>query len=183
MKRALLAVLTATVLTACSGFDTPAPAGPASSAPPASTAPSAEASTATFDCLTGTYRLTRFVGVGDKATYGTGEGGDVTVRFDDGTYELTSDGKDPVALTLAGQQGKLTIDGSVNGTLTGAGPKLTFTVGKSAGTAALSAGSQQRTLTMSEVASVLAPSGTGTLACRDDQAVILLSDIRLELER
>lgn len=185
MKRALLAVLTATVLAtaACSGSSTPAPADPASSAPPASTAPSAEASSATFDCLTGTYRLTRFVGVGDKATYGTGEGGDVTVRFDGDTYRLTSKGQEPIALTLAGQQGKLAIDGSVDGTVTGDGPQLEFTVGKSDGTATLSAGSQQRTLTMAEVASVLAPSGTGTLACADTKAIVLLSDIRLELER
>lgn len=185
MKRALLAVLTATVLAtaACTGSDAPAPADPASSAPPAQTAPSPEASPATFDCLTGSYRLTRFVGVGDKATYGTGEGGNVMATFDDGTYELTSDGKDPIALTLAGQQGKLAIDGSVDGKVTGDGPQLKFSVGKSEGTATLSAGSQQRTLTMAEVASVLAPSGTGTLACGDNKAVVLLSDIRLELER
>ena len=188
MKRALLAVLTATVLAtaACSGSDAPAPAESTTSAPPpppTSAAPSPEASSANFDCLTGTYRLTRFVGVGDKATYGTGEGGDVTVRFTDDTYELTSDGRDPIGLTLAGQQGELAIDGSVVGTVTGDGPQLDFTVGKSDGTATLSAGSQQRTLTMAEVASVLAPSGTGTLACAEGKAIVLLSDIRLELER
>lgn len=185
MKRALLVVLTTAVLATagCSGSGPPAPTDPPTSAPPSSRAPSAATSSVSFDCLTGTYRLTRFVGVGDKATYGTGEGGDVMVRFDGDAYELTSDGQDPMGLTLAGQQGKLAIDGSVNGTITGNGPQLDFTVGASTGTAILSAGSQQRTLTMAEVASVLAPSGTGTLACADDKAVILLSDIRLELER
>jgi hypothetical protein len=32
----------------------------------------------------GRYRLVRFVGVGEKGTYGTGQGGDVTVTFDKG---------------------------------------------------------------------------------------------------
>ena len=32
----------------------------------------------TPECLNGRYRLVRFVGVGEKGTYGTGEGGDVT---------------------------------------------------------------------------------------------------------
>ena len=51
----------------------------------------------------------------DQAAFGTGEGGDVRVQFTDKRYTLTGAGKEPITLTLAGQQGKLLVDGSVAG--------------------------------------------------------------------
>lgn len=36
---------------------------------------------------------------------------------------------------------------------------------------------------MAEVATVVAPDGTATLACENDKVVMLFADVRLELER
>ena len=80
-----------------------------SASPTPSTKPAA-------DCLDGEYRLDRFVAVNDQASFGTGEGGDVRMGFDDKTYTLTGAGQDPITLTLAGQQGTLLVDGSIDGT-------------------------------------------------------------------
>ena len=187
MKRALLAVLTATVLAtaACSGSDAPTPDESVSSAPPAppaSTEPSAEASPA-FDCLTGTYRLARFVGVGDKATYGTGQGGDVTVTFDDGQYDLVGKGQRPITVNLAGSAAQLTIDGTVEGTYRPDGAEMAFTVGKATGQGTLKAGTERRTLPMASIAQVIAPSGKATLACPKNTLLIALPAVRLEFER
>ena len=98
----LVAVAVLVVLAGCSN-GTPTPA--TTSAPPvtdgSTSAPSAGPSSASSspaetpgststalipgaDCLTGTWRLVRFIGLGASATYGTGQGGDVTVTFDDG---------------------------------------------------------------------------------------------------
>ena len=49
-----------------------------------STPTATPSATPVTNCLNGRYRLVRFVGVGDKGTFGTGEGGDVTVTFDKG---------------------------------------------------------------------------------------------------
>ena len=91
------------------------------SPPPQAASPNAPnpsaSSPATPDakCLDGRYRLVRFVGVGEKGTYGTGEGGDVTVTFDNGSYLLRGAGKDPIKLTLAGQTADLLVNGTVSG--------------------------------------------------------------------
>ncbi|HEY5821751.1 MAG TPA: hypothetical protein VIT20_07235 [Propionibacteriaceae bacterium] len=200
MKKAVLAVVATAVMTAagCSGGSTPAPAesasGPsaasspsaAASAPassPATPAPSGTSTAPASDCLTGTYRLARFVGVGDKATYGTGEGGDVEVAFDDDAYTLTAAGKEAIKLTLAGQTAELKPKGTIKGTWTGSGAQVTFTVGDAEGSARLTAGGQERDLTMAEVGSVVAPDGLATLACGNDKVVMVFDDIRLEFER
>ena len=74
---------------------------PSASAPSSSTASSTPAGTPSStssvlvsgaDCLPGTWRLVRFVGLGQQATYGTGQGGDVHVTFDDGRYNLVGEG-------------------------------------------------------------------------------------------
>lgn len=174
--------------TVTSGAPTPesAPATPTGSANPTGSLTSAAGPTLSGGpaaCLTGRYRLARFVGVGDRATYGTGEGGDVTVAFDRGGYELAGAGQEPVRLTLAGQRADLSIDGTVKGAYDVRGDVVTFRTGKSAGTATLAAGKNRQTLTMAQVASVLAPDGAGTLACSADRAVVVFADVRLELER
>ena len=90
MRQLLLVALAALMAVAgCSNSqsaaETPSPAQPATSATtsnPTLTTPAPAAPAA--DCLDGRYRLVRFIGVGDKGTFGTGEGGDVAVTFDNG---------------------------------------------------------------------------------------------------
>jgi hypothetical protein len=132
-------------------------------------------------CLNGRYRLVRFVGVGEKGTYGTGQGGDVTVTFDNGTYLLRGAGKDPIKLTLAGQAAGLLVNGSVGGDYQLQGDKASFTVGKSTGSATLQVGPAKKSLAISEVANVLAPDGEASLSCANDALIVTLQDVRLEL--
>ena len=154
----------------------PAPNTSAPSTPTPSTAVNADA------CLQGRFRLARFVGVGASDTYGTGEGGDVQVQFDNGEYVLTAAGQDPISLTLAGQTGQLLVDGRVTGTYKTSGSNATFTVGDTSGEASLDVDGQQRTLTMDDIANVLAPKGTAVLACSDAGLVLALATVRLEFD-
>ena len=87
-------------------------------------------STPVSECLSGQYRLVRFVGVGEKGTYGTGEDGDVTVAFNNGSYTLRGAGKDPIKLTLAGRTAALLINGTVSGDYQLEGDRVRFTVGE-----------------------------------------------------
>jgi hypothetical protein len=190
MKRLFVAVAAASLLglTGCSGES--AASGPTtpSSQPPQTASPAATPSTSTSaspldQCLNGRYRLVRFVGVGEKGTYGTGQGGDVTVTFDNGHYVLRGAGKDPIKLTLAGQNAGLLVNGSVDGDYRLEGDRAVFTVGESTGSATLSAGPAKKSLPISEVANVLAPEGEAGLACADDALIVTLQDVRLELGR
>ena len=188
MKRLFVAVA-ATLLLAlagCSGAAASGPSMPTSSppqaAPPNAPNPSASASaSAVQKCLNGRYRLVRFVGVGEKGTYGTGQGGDVTVTFDKGTYLLRGAGKDPIKLTLAGQTAGLLVNGSVGGDYQLQGDRASFTVGKSTGSATLQVGPAKKSLPISEVANVLAPDGEAGLSCANDALIVTLQDVRLEL--
>ena len=182
--RLLLVALAALILAVagCSGSpsagETPSPTEPDSSAIASSSTPSS--ATPVANCLNGSYRLVRFVGVGDKGTFGTGEGGDVTVTFNKGSYLLRSAGKDPIKLTLAGQTADLLVDGTISGAYRAEGHKATFTVGKSTGSATLTVGPSKGSLTIADVGKVLAPDGEAGLSCADDALIVTLQDVRLE---
>jgi hypothetical protein len=165
-----------------SASDTPSPTQPTAAATASDPTPAAVPSSATPDanCLNGRYALIRFVGVGARGTYGTGEGGDVTITFDNGSYLLRGEGKDPIKLTLAGQSADLLVDGTISGDQRVAGNKATFTVGESTGSATLSSGSSKESVTIEQVGSVLAPNGEAGLACADDALIVTLQDVRLE---
>ena len=189
MRRLLLVAVAAPMFAVggCSGSpsagETPSPTQPesvatASSSTPMATPPSA---TPVTNCLKGRYRLVRFVGVGDKGTFGTGEGGDVTVTFSNESYLLRGAGKDPIKLTLAGQTANLLVDGTISGDYRVAGDKAIFTVGESTGSATLTVGSSKGSVSIAEVGSVLAPDGEGGLACANDALILTLQDVRLEL--
>jgi hypothetical protein len=132
------------------------------------------------NCLNGRYELNRFVGVGTRGTYGTGEGGDVIITFDNGSYLLRGAGKDPIKLTLAGQTADLLVDGTLSGDHRVAGNKATFTVGESTGSARLIMGSSKESVPMEQVGTVLAPNGEARLECADDALIVTLQDVRLE---
>ncbi len=188
MKRLFVAVAATLLLASasCSGAAASGPSTPTSPPPQAASpnAPSPGASppaSSVQKCLSGRYRLVRFVGVGEKGTYGTGQGGDVTVTFDNGTYLLRGAGKDPIKLTLAGQTAGLLVNGSVGGDYQLQGDRASFTVGKSTGSATLQVGPVKKSLPISEVANVLAPDGEAGLSCANDALIVTLQDVRLEL--
>jgi len=157
-----------------------APSSPAGSSSPTGTStalvPGAE-------CLTGTWRLVRFIGLGQQATYGTGQGGDVTVTFDNGRYNLVGKGQRPITVNLAGESAQLTIDGTADGTYQPEGGQISFTVDRTTGQGTLRSGSQRETLPMASIGRVIAPQGTATVACPENVLLIALPTVRLELER
>jgi hypothetical protein len=187
MRRLLLVVAAALLLSVagCSSSpstgDTPAPTQPTAAATTSDPTPAAPSSAAPdANCLDGRYQLIRFVGVGAKGTYGTGEGGDVTITFDDRSYLMRGAGKDPIKLTLAGETADLLVDGTISGDHQVAGNKATFTVGESTGSATLSTGSAKESIPMDQVGSVLAPSGVAGLACAKAALIVTLQEVRLE---
>lgn len=188
LRRLFLVAAAALMLaaTGCSGSpsasDTPSSTGSESSAIPSSSTPAATPSSATpvANCLNGRYRLVRFVGVGEKGTFGTGEGGDVTVTFNDGSYLLRGAGKDPIKLTLAGQTADLLVDGTTSGDYRVESNTATFTVGESTGSATLTVGSSKGSVSMADVGKVLAPNGEAGLSCANDALIVTLQDVRLE---
>lgn len=190
MKRLFVAALS-TLLLALAGcsansdasnpMPTPRTAPPASTGPNASTSSSASAAAPVSQCLTGRNRLIRFVGVGERGTYGTGEGGDVTVTFNGDSYVLNGAGKDPIKLTLAGQTAGLLVNGTISGNYQLQGDSATFTVGESSGDATLSVGKVKQSVPMSDVGKVLAPDGEAGLSCANNALIVTLQDMRLEL--
>jgi hypothetical protein len=162
--------------------DTPSPTQPTATATTSNPTPAARSSAIPdATCLDGRrYQLIRFVGVGPSATYGTGEGGDVTITFDNESYLMRGAGKDPIKLTLAGQTADLLVDGTIRGDQHVAGNKATYTVDESTGSATLSTGSSKEQVPMDQVGSVLAPNGEAGLACANDALIITLRDVRLE---
>ena len=191
-------------LGACSGAPSdpgasgPSPAGSATSDPASSSAPSPAPTSAAptaaptaspslqtlpaTRCLTGTWRLVRFVAE-SKETYGTGEGGDVTVRFDKGSYALAGAGAKPVRITLSGQTANLTVDGKASGRYRLDGSTATFTSRSASGSGTVELGGQQRRLTMDQVTNVVGLQGDGQVACTADAMTITLRTVRLELGR
>jgi hypothetical protein len=135
------------------------------------------------NCLTGSWRLVRFVGLGQQATYGTGQGGDVAVTFDNGRYNLVGEGQRPITVNLAGESAQLTIDGTAEGTYQPDGGEMSFTVSRTTGQGTLQAGSERRTLPMASIGQVIAPRGRATLACPRNVLLVALPTVRLELER
>jgi hypothetical protein len=185
MRRLLFVAALMLAVAGCSSSqsagDTPSPTQPTAATTTSNPTPAAPSSaTPDANCLDGRYELIRFVGVGARGTYGTGEGGDVTITFDNGSYLMRGAGKDPIKLTLAGQTADLLVDGTISGDHHVTGNKATFTVGESTGSATLSTGSSKESVPIDQVGSVLAPNGEAGLACANDALIVTLQDVRLE---
>ncbi|HEY6685171.1 MAG TPA: hypothetical protein VI094_03075 [Propionibacteriaceae bacterium] len=116
----------------------------------------------------------------ERGTYGTGEGGDVTVTFNNGSYQLRGAGKEPIKLTLAGHTGRLLVNGTISGNYQLQGDRASFTVGESTGNATFSVGKVKKSVPMSEVGNVLAPDGDAGLSCANNALIVTLHDMRLE---
>lgn len=190
MKRLCVAVWTTLLLAVagCSGDSAgSAPASTPSSQPPAAAAsatgsPNTSSSQAVpvSGCLSGRYRLVRFVGVGERGTYGTGEGGDVTIAFNNGSYVLSGAGNEPIKLTLAGQTAGLLVDGTIGGNYQVQGDRASFTVGQSSGSATLTVGKVKKSVPIADVGNVIAPDGKAGVVCANDALIVTLQDLRLE---
>jgi hypothetical protein len=193
MKKLCLATMAAMslILVGCSGDPAPPEPAAGSSAPassaPSSTQPSAESTTSApaVDCLDGRYLIKTFKAVGTDQSTASGKGGDLTVSFDDGAYALQSKGKDPVAITVAGDTGHLILDGKVVGTYRPAdGDKVTFTIGEGTGTAKLrSPSGKQESINVDQVAQVLAPNGEASAMCNGDKLTLKTERLTLNLEK
>jgi hypothetical protein len=190
MRRLFFVVVATLMLLAVSGCSsspsagsTPSPTQPTSSASATTPMPAATPSPAApyATCLNGRYQLVRYVGA--RRIYGTGEGGDVTITFDDGSYLLRGAGQDPIKVALAGQTADLLVNGTLSGDHRVAGNQVTFTAGESTGSATLSIGPLQESVAMEQVGSVLATNGAAGFACANDALIITLQDLRLEFGR
>lgn len=119
------------------------------------------------------------------STYGTGQGGDVSITFGDGRYTLEGAGKKPMVVTVGGQSGNLTVYGESTGTYALKGAVATFTSRseKGGGTLGNGSGGARQKLTMKQVDSVIGLGGEGQVACTAQAMTITLNAIRLELGR
>lgn len=193
LPTAVLAAGAVLGLTACSA--TPASDGSASPAPAASPAtPSADSpslssspssSLATLPatrCLTGRYALVRFVAASGQ-TYGTGQGGDLTVTFDDGDYTLAGSGEKPMQITLAGSTADLRVDGRASGTYALDSTTATFKAGKTSGSGTVELGGRSQRLSMDQVTNVIGLAGKSEVACTADAMTLTFTRVRLELAR
>jgi hypothetical protein len=186
--RLAAAALVLLVATACSDAgqqaeDQPAPSPSEPAAPASPAGPPSDQLPQEISCLNGQYRLARFVGLGNQAEYVSGDGGDVMATFNSGTYELTGAGNQPINVRVAGQQGKLTVDGAIRGSYIVDGSNVTFTAEETTGSARLRALGQTRNYSMADVAKVMDSDGGAVVSCSDNGLVIPLDNVRLELER
>ena len=192
MRRLCIAVLTTLLvaLAGCSGDSASGPTPIPSSEPPAAAAPATVGpSTSPIpavpvnECLSGRYRLVRFAGVGERGSYGTGEGGDVTVTFNNGSYLLSGDGKEPIKLSLPGPTAGLLVDGTISGNYQVQGDRATFTVSESSGTATLTFVGLKKSLPMSQFGDVLASDAAAGVVCANNELTVTLQYIRLEFRK
>lgn len=177
-------------------------AGCASATPPATTGATAPASvttaavtsapatstpeqtpTAIANCPTGVYSITSLKATGLNGTIGSGTGGDLKVAFTDGKYRITGQGKEPVKLSIAGQSGSLFFDGSLDGTYSGAASGLTFAYTSGSGTVKLESNGKSQSLSIPQLAKVLAPTGKGSAECSAGTATVTGGGVTFDLSR
>ena len=163
------------------------PPAPASAEPTAASSPSAENEPAGPgpECLDGTYQVENFRAVGVDKSTAKGTGGDLTMTFDDGSFVMASKGRDPATFTVNGDTGELVLDGKLTGTYAPTGDdKVAFKVGKASGTAKLrDPKGDERSVTVKQLAGVLAPNGTATVTCEGDELTLDNKQLTLELAR
>lgn len=148
----------------------------ATSAPPA-TSPAAVA------CPSGDYKATGFSAVGANSATGKGTVKDVDVTFRNGRYTFEFDDDDPITLTLNNQSGRVRIDGEIRGSYSGDADDLTFKLVGTSGTAKLTQGGKTGTVSMKQVASILAPQGKGSAACAGSDLTLTTASVTWTLVR
>lgn len=156
---------------------------------PVSTAATTPATTetastpATAGCPAGDYKATGFTATGLDASVGKGTVTDVDVTFGNGRYEFDFDGDHPAKLTLGKNTGQLRIDGEFTGTYSGQPDAISFTRGKATGSARFVDKGRSRSVTMQQVARILAPQGKGSAVCDGDKLTIKVGTLSWNLVR
>ena len=157
------------------------------SASPVATAPSSApattpATTQSAACPAGEYKATGFTGGGLGAA-GKVKVTDVDVTFRNGRYTFEFDEDHPVTLSIGKRTEKVRIDGEIRGSYSGSPDALTFTVGSSTGTAKVSQNGATRSFPMREVATVLAPQGSGSAFCNGNDLTLRAGALTWSLVR
>lgn len=157
------------------------------SASPVATAPSSApattpATTQSAACPAGEYKATGFTGAGLGAA-GKVKVTDVDVTFRNGRYTFEFDEDHPVTLSIGKRTEKVRIDGEIRGSYSGNPDALTFTVGSSTGTAKVSQNGATRSFPMREVATVLAPQGSGSAVCSGNDLTLRAGALTWSLVR
>lgn len=189
-RTALAALATVLLVAGCSSATpattaaTPPPSpttAPVTSTPPTSTPE--QTPTQATTCPTGAYSLASIKATGVNGATGSGTGGDLKVTFSEGKYQITGQGKEPVKLSIAGQSGSLFFTGSLDGTYSGASSSLTFAYTAGSGTVRLESNGKSQSLTIPQLAKVLAPQGRGSAVCSANAATVTGGGVTFDLLR
>lgn len=159
----------------------PTPVSTVATTPATTESPSATATAPA--CPTGDYKATGFTATGLDASVGKGTVTDVDVAFRNGRYEFDFDGDHPAKLTLGKSTGQLRIDGEFTGTYSGQPDAISFTRGKSTGSARFLDKGKSRSVTMQQVARILAPQGKGSAVCDGAKLTITVGTLSWNLVR
>ncbi len=188
----ILAALVAALLAGCSatpaGAPTSATPPPAISANPtpvateATSAPATTPATPSAACPAGEYKATAFTGAGLGAA-GKVKVTDVDVTFRNGRYTFDFDEDHPVTLSIGKRTEKVRIDGEVRGSYSGNSDALTFSLRSATGTAKVSQNGAIRSFPMREVATVLAPQGSGSAVCSGNDLTLRAGALTWNLVR
>lgn len=179
------------LLAGCSA--TPATTSPASTPPAISTQPTPVSTTPTdapgspnspaAACPSGEYKATGFTATGADSRAGTGTVTGVDATFRNGRYDLDFDDDNPVGLTINGKTQQVRVDGEIRGGYSGAPDDLTFTLDATTGHARFTVNGKRQTLTMKQVAAILAPQGKGSAVCNGDNLTLKTGSLTWELVR
>ena len=105
------------------------------------------------------------------------------MTFNEGSYLLSGEGKEPIKLSLPGPTAGLLVDGTISGNYQVQGDRATFTVSESSGTATLTFVRLKKSLPMSQFGDVLASDAAAGVVCANNGLTVTLQYIRLEFSK
>lgn len=196
MRARMGVVLGAAVLgavTAC----TPAPASPVpvepgpASAPADRATPTSTSATTTgsgddgeqaadaevreaVDCLQGSWRMAGFAIEADSSVTTRGEGGEVELDVEDGSWRLHSDDDEALTVWVGTKQAELTLDGHAEGGVEIAPDGVHFSMHESDGRVEmeLPEGMAEHGMPLGHFLAMIVPGGGTTLECDEDEATV-----------
>ena len=185
--RALMCALTATLALGALGACTDDSAEPTATPSPSGTVTSTPS--AAPGCEVGTFQVTGIDATEDTSTplgavRVTAAPGVLTlvIRADE-TWTLTADPSKPVILRAGDLSVQGTADGTVEGAYTRTGDTLDFTTQRTSGTVTAEVAGASRTFPLEQVARVVAPSGSTTVACGATDLTLGSKAVKLTLTR
>jgi len=116
------------------------------------------------------------------AATASGSGGSLLLELDGaGQWELSSDGSKPVSFRIAGITATVRIDGRAAGGYARVGSQHAFRLDGSSGSAVIHTPAGSERVSMDDVATALAPSGTATISCRSGQVRLVSESVEMTL--